>query len=125
MREDKCRTKFCRNRRIHWRSLCAKCRSRAYKAQHPRRYHFNLLRCRTYERGIPFGLTFEDYERFCKETGYFENKGTELFSMTIDRIDPSKGYRLDNIRVVTHYENSCRSDKTDEEFDKELSGDPF
>ena len=128
-----CATKFCRNRRLTGRLLCAKCRSRVYKQRHPLKYHFNLLRCNAKTRGKTFSLTFDQYYGFCEQTGLHENRGVNPFSLTIDRIDSSKGYHADNIRALTHYANSCKQDNDD--YDETVpddkivyvskNGDPF
>lgn len=104
----KCATKFCRNRvgKAEKSPICGKCRARRWKERHPLRYSFNKLRYRAKERGHVFKLTFEQYQRFALASGYAENKGKTAESFSIDRIDPERGYELDNIRCVTLSENS-------------------
>lgn len=75
------------------------------------KYHFNLLRCGANRRKIPFDLTYEEYEKFCVETGYHEKRGKQPSSLTIDRKNATRGYSYDNIQVLTHAENSARQDK--------------
>lgn len=41
---------------------------------------------------------------------------SKWFKPSIDRIDSTKGYTLDNIRLVTWIVNHCRGKLTDEEF---------
>jgi hypothetical protein len=42
--------------------------------------------------------------------------GSGLCMISIDRIDCSKGYARDNIRLVTKASNTARGDATPEEF---------
>ena len=40
-----------------------------------------------------------------------ESNHNKFLRPTIDRIDNLKGYELDNIQVLTNYENSCKQTK--------------
>lgn len=51
-------------------------------------------------------MTFEQYTKFAHETGYALLKGKHNKSLTIDRIDPKKGYHIDNIRCVRMITNA-------------------
>jgi len=109
--EEKCTEKYCRNRRAKNRTLCSKHRSRWFKKMHPMRYHFNLLRCGARRRGIEFTLTFERYEQLAKESDLQNNRGHAASSLSVDRIDPNKGYTDDNIRICTISENSAKCNR--------------
>lgn len=104
----KCITKYCKGivtkTTKGW--ICPKCRSRINKQNHPLRYRFNLLRCGAKRRGIEFKLTFNRYEELAKESGLHNNRGKTSDSLSIDRIDPKRGYEDDNVRVVTIAWNS-------------------
>jgi hypothetical protein len=76
-----------------------------YRIKNPMRYAFAMVRKSAEKRHIPFELSFDDFKKFCELTGYMESKGKNAESMTIDRIDPSLGYILDNIRVMTWADN--------------------
>ena len=104
----KCTTPYCRNERIKHKTICPKCKSRLYKKRHPEAYFFNLLRCNAKRRGKEFNLTLDEFKEFCKETGYMERKGKNGSSLSIDRIIPSKGYSIDNIRVMSLSGNTIR-----------------
>jgi hypothetical protein len=53
----------------------------------------------------------EQFKQFCQETNYIAGKGRTLLSYSIDRIDNTKGYTIDNIRVITVTENSRKGTK--------------
>lgn len=86
-------------------NLCYTCKARKLKQRHPATYTLNGIRASAYSRGIPFSLTLSEFKEFCARTGYMEKKGTKCGDLTIDRIDPDKGYSADNIRAVTLTEN--------------------
>ena len=54
---------------------------------------------------------------------YWQNKWCNPWSCVIDRIDPKKGYTIDNIQLLTHKANTWKSDFSHEEllwFSKEF-----
>jgi hypothetical protein len=89
-------------------SICSKCKTRQWKERNPFRYFYNKLKYRAAERGHSFTLSFEEYCHFAKTSGYMEHKGKTAKSLSVDRIDDSKGYSADNIRAVTLSFNSRR-----------------
>lgn len=99
----RCKTNHCRGRVFpSGRSpFCSKCRTRRFKEAHPEAYAFGKLRSRARERGIEFGLTFEEYRDFGRSSGYFDGKGKTAKSLSIDRKDGNKGYTAANLRCVT------------------------
>ena len=101
-----CSTKYCRNEPAPRRSICHKCKSRREKENNPAFYYYNLLRCNAKRRGKEFILTLTEFKQFCEETNYIQLKGKTSKSMSIDRINSSKGYSIDNIRVLSLSENS-------------------
>ena len=104
----KCKTKYCRGV-VHETTrspFCSKCKMRKHKEKNPLRYAYTKLKSRAKERGHEFKLTFEQYKQFALETGYLEKKGKTADSLSIDRIDPSRGYEVGNIRAVTLRENA-------------------
>jgi hypothetical protein len=100
MKSKICATKGCGNKTRDYNSLCETCRSREKRKKNPVGYFFNLLRCNAKRRGIEFVLTVDEFRDFCREVDYIKNKGTKTTSLTIDRIDPTKGYRIDNIQAI-------------------------
>jgi len=85
--------------------LCYMHRSRRAKQLNPFGYHFNALRNNARRRGKEFTLTLSEFKRFCAETGYMEKKGKGATNLSIDRKDHSKGYRYDNLQVLTLGDN--------------------
>ena len=112
-KEEKCVTPYCRNKRAlnnngYFLSHCWKCRSRILKERNPWTYVLNLLRISARRRGIDITLTVAEFKEWCAKTGYLEHRGQEPDSMTIDRIDRTKGYHIWNIQPMSHAENSAQ-----------------
>jgi hypothetical protein len=105
---SKCRTKNCRGQitksgRSHY---CSKCRSRRWRDKFPLHYSFKNLRVRAIQRGKEFTLTREQYVEFAVKTDYGRLKGKTSLSLSLDRIDDTRGYTKDNIQAITLRENS-------------------
>jgi len=107
----KCATKYCRKKAAAKSTKCHSCIKKAYAERHPVRYAFNNLKQNAKRRGKSFELTFEQFEQFAVSTAYMVGKGITKDSLHIDRIDPERGYSIDNIRVLTNSENVQRHQK--------------
>lgn len=121
--EEKCVTKWCRNRRAlkytYYRSAngtvikyenflrhCWKCRARMFKERRPVTYVLNMLRHSARKRKLPFTLTIAEFAEFCERTQYLERRGHKPGCLTIDRIDMNEGYHITNLQVMEFLENS-------------------
>lgn len=117
-------------------------KAQAWRAAHPEQAKFFALRQkeqnwrkpwikmitaakgRSAKRGLPFDLTYEWGEKrwtgFCELTGIpfgaRRNAPSSIFSASIDKIIPSKGYVQDNCRFVLFGINNLKHDGTDEEM---------
>lgn len=78
------------------------------------------LKQRAARKGIDFNISMEEMLKFrstthCQLTGLTlviqpsEKKKILYNSLTIDRIDSSKGYVTDNIMVICHYANAMKA----------------
>ena len=103
-----CKHYGCTNPVIYKRRQCKTCKERLKALRNPAKYAFRQLKISASKRAIPFTLTFEEFEEFDRRTGYVAGKGRDAESLTVDRIDPAKGYSFDNIRAMTHEANSKR-----------------
>lgn len=143
-KEDKCATKYCRNKRadkitryksqsgrviVYENKLrhCWKCRARMLKASRPATYVLNMIRHSARKRNLPFTITIAQFQDFCAKTGYLEKRGNKPNDMTIDRKDWDEGYHIWNIQAMTHAENSGQgADNTPREERATVEeGDPF
>jgi hypothetical protein len=87
---------------------------------------YNRLKGSAKSRGIPFNLSITDlnnltYPITCPILGIpirFNRNKAEENSISIDRIDSSKGYEIDNIIVVSLKANKLKSNATKEELQK-------
>lgn len=105
-----CLTKFCKRIAVRGR-FCFTCTSRRSRAANPMKWSYWNLKANSKRRGKDFQLTFEEFKEFCVATNYIAGKGRTLLQYSIDRIDNTKGYTKDNIRVVTVQENSRKGTK--------------
>lgn len=108
VKAGRCITPFCRRKARNSRHVCCTCQDRIWRANNPMRYLLKNLRGHAKQRGISFTITYEQWSAFCLKTGYHEAVGTAPCSATVDRIDSRFGYHADNIRVLSHAENSKR-----------------
>lgn len=53
-------------------------------------------------------MSFDEFLEFDLATGYCDKVGQNKDSLTIDRIDSSKPYQLDNIRALTFSDNCSK-----------------
>lgn len=104
--------------------FCPKHRKRYQKETDPVRYTYNFIKNNAKRRGKPFEITLDQFAEWCKETDYINRKGTKKTSFTIDRIDASKGYTLDNIQILTNEQNGRKGMTTDLEG-REIEPPPF
>ena len=62
---------------------------------------YNQFKAKAKARGKAFTITLEEFRAFCNKTGYIVTKGMRGMAATVDRIDVTKGYTLDNIQILT------------------------
>lgn len=108
MKCKKCRTPRCR--RVTQSSgkspYCARCRYRRFAAGNPIACAFNNIRKRARQRGHVFSLTREEFTELVTRSGWVEKRGKTAKSLSIDRINPLRGYEAGNVRVLTLAQNS-------------------
>ena len=86
---------------------------------------YNSLKASAKKRNIPFNLTLTDLNNLtfpitCPILGIplsVNNKQSDN-SYSIDRIDSSKGYEIDNIIVISWKANRLKNNATNEELNK-------
>lgn len=104
-----CRSPHCKHLVDHKKEhspFCARHRTVRFKEKFPLKYSFNKLKQRAKERGKAFSLTYAEYEGFAIKTDYARLKGKTSLSLSIDRVDNSRGYEAGNIAALTLRENS-------------------
>lgn len=91
---------------------------RRYHKKHPLRLKLKRIRLRAKKNGLPFNLEEGDIEipDMCPVLGIPIKQGYPN-TASLDRIDPSKGYTKDNVRVISHRANSLKSNATVEELE--------
>ncbi len=79
-----------------------------WRVNNPVRALFNNVRDNARKRKKDFTLTWEEFEPFAIESGYYGQSGRFLGCLHIDRKDPLHGYHIWNIRVLEAGENSAK-----------------
>lgn len=100
--------------------FCSKHRHRYNKHNNYAKYTFNLLKSNARSRNKAFSLTFKQFLKFCADTDYLERKGRRPTSLTIERMDPLKGYEEGNIRALDHLSNSTKGANGDKAAHNDL-----
>jgi len=96
----------CNNEPVYKKGgLCHKHYKRKRRALDPVGVRYNMFKTNALKRNKDFEISLEEFRNFCKETGYIINKGYRGFAATIDRIDNSKGYSMDNIQIMSMMAN--------------------
>ncbi len=115
-----CRIWRCRRPKAHRRSTCEVCKSRLFRLANPMHYAWVCLAASARKRKIGFEITFEQFEKFCAETGYLQKKGTDPESATVNRIKSWLPYTIDNIEIMSHHDNVSRKFDT-----PPVEGEPY
>jgi hypothetical protein len=107
----KCNTGTCKNYVRKKGGSCNTCKSRSYRKKNPVRYAYQALKDNAKRRKKVFSISYEEFKSFCYAYDYIVGKGRRKESYTVDRIDNTKGYTVDNIRVITNSENAKKGCK--------------
>ena len=99
----RCSTKYCRGRRTECHAKCPKCRSRDWRKNNPLRAAWRIIKDRARRKKRQFDLPFESFKAMAEASGYPNGRAIHC-----DRIDPTRGYTLDNIQFITGSENSIK-----------------
>lgn len=93
--------------------FCSKHRHRYVKENDPVAYSYHLLKVNAKRRGKGFNLGLEEFREFCKTHDYPTGKGVRKNRLSVDRIDVSKGYQIDNIQLISVSDNSKKWHEVD------------
>lgn len=116
---DACWTYRCRGFAIHTfnskgqmrRTLyCAKCKKRVWRVNTPLLDLYFNLKHRAKQRKVDFNLRYGDFLLFCIEHNYHVDRGRSGDAIQIDRIDPTRGYSIDNIQPLSAFDNNSKHD---------------
>ena len=105
--EGLCWVKGCNRSSRRDRSLCHMHDMRRWRAKQKKTADYCTLRDHAKARGIEFKITLDYWRGLVDAFAYYEPREDEALS--IDRVDPTKGYIEGNIRVVTVSLNSFKS----------------
>jgi len=107
----KCQTKYCRRvpAKRSKSKFCARCKTAKDRENNPISYFLRKLRGNAARRGIDCTLTWEEFKRFCDETGYLQLRGRRSGCKSIERINDQQGYTYENIIILEIGENSRRA----------------
>ncbi len=93
--------------------LCHKHYARKRREEDPIGTRYNQFKGNAKKRHKDFTITLEQFRQFCKDTGYLIVKGRRGQHATIDRIDNSKDYHVDNIQLLTLSQNASKGASED------------
>lgn len=112
-----CKAHGCKNNRTKKDRFCSKHRHRYNKENNFVNYVFHIWKSNCRRRGKENTVSLEEFKKFCEETDYLSGKGRRSESMTIDRIDSSKGYSIENMQILSL---SLNSSKGNSDFEDDL-----
>lgn len=105
----------CRNEPVARKGgLCHKHYARKIRDKDPVYARYNQFCSKAASRGIENTITLAEFRAFCKRTGYIVNKGYRGRIATIDRIDNSKGYSIDNIQLLSNKANASKGNRDED-----------
>lgn len=114
---DFCCAYGCSNKPIKKKGgLCHKHYRRKRREEDPVGVRYNNFKGNAKKRNIPFDITLDEFRSFCQKTGYIITKGKRGQNATIDRINNSKGYTIDNIQLLTNRQNASKGCKSLDEI---------
>ena len=79
-----------------------------WRFRNPARHAYNNLRHHATQRGHVFDITFEQFLQVTDLQKYLDGSGREKTCLSLDRVDPRRGYEPDNIQVITVGENAAK-----------------
>lgn len=108
-----CMVKCCRKPHAPQKmGLCYQHYMARWRMRSPKRSAFATLRDHAKARGLEFSISFDYYTGLCDAHRYFDAaavpKGETL---TIERMDITKGYVMGNLTVISHSENVIRGNR--------------
>ena len=112
-----CKAHGCKNKRTKKDRFCSKHRHRYNKENNFVNYIFHIWKSNCRRRGKENTVSLEEFKKICEETGYLSGKGRRPESMTIDRIDSSKGYSIENMQILSLSINSSKGNCDLEDFE--------
>lgn len=124
-----CKVKFCRNirpvtmrpnGREYTEPICDRCKYRRWRANNPEKCILKELRRRAKDRNIPFTLTVDQLPQIEGWSDYLQRRGNNRESLQIDRIKTHLGYTLDNVRIITTTENTCKGNRERHESSEQI-----
>lgn len=95
------------------KAYCPKHHHQALKARDVVSYMYSYKKQRAKARGIDWSLTLDEFRAFCEANGYHRKSGRFGRAASIDRIDPTQGYHIGNIRQISYSANSRKGATTD------------
>lgn len=117
----KCHTIFPRTSKTV--TICPKCNSERVKSGTVQYKMYSRAKSRATSNNLEFNISMKDIiiPEVCPVFGFklecrIGKAGGQKNSPALDRIDPTKGYIKDNIRVISHLANMMKSHATESEL---------
>jgi hypothetical protein len=107
--ENMCWVRGCSRQSRNDRCLCHMHEMRRWRAKNNRTADWCNLRDHAKSRKIQFAITLDYWRGVTDAFGFYDARDDEV--LTVDRVDPTKGYVEGNIRIVTISVNSFKSNQ--------------
>lgn len=108
-KEGYCWVRGCSRASRNDRSLCHMHEMRRWRAKNARTADWCTLRDHARQRKIEFQITLDYWRGLTDAFGFYDASDDEV--LTVDRVDPTKGYVEGNLRVITLSLNSFKSNR--------------
>ena len=99
-----CATRHCRRPRKNGR-YCYRCAKRRWREANPVHASYLNLKNRARQRHHEFDISLAEFDKLVTESGYIFLSGRQSSCLTINRINPNRGYVSGNLEVITGAEN--------------------
>lgn len=97
--KSRCMVKWCSKRTKDGGLLCHRHYQERWRNQNPEKSSFSTLRDHARGRGIRFTISLDYWKGLTDAFCYFDPPEGEVVS--IDRVDPARGYEPGNLRVIS------------------------
>jgi len=101
----------CRNRSMDDRCLCHRHHMARWRQKHQQSAAYRALKDHARNRGLAFTISVDYFKGLTDSFAFFERNGNRADTLTIDRVDATKGYEPGNCRVISLASNTAKGNR--------------